>query len=148
MDDQQRASGGCMCGKIRFSFAGAPKWVLHCHCESCRRATSSPMTTWLAVPDSAYRLDEGTPRFYESSPGARRSFCADCGSPLSFTHSRFPDETHLYVASMDRPAAFEPSRHVFFAERLPWADLHDSLPRFDGKSGRGIMPDSTGPATE
>lgn len=148
MSAAERKSGGCMCGNIRFSFSGEPKWVLHCHCESCRRATSSPMTTWLSVPDEAYRLDTGTPKFFESSPGAQRSFCPDCGTPMSFSHDRFPGEIHLYVASLDRPGDWQPSRHVFFAERLPWAELHDALPRFDGTSGKGKVPDSHGPAAE
>lgn len=148
MVDFERVSGGCMCGNIRFSYSGTPKWVLHCHCESCRRATSSPMTTWLSVDNSDLRLDEGRPTEYQSSHGARRSFCPDCGPPMSFTHDRFLGETHLYVASLDRPSDLDPTRHVFFGDRLPWAELHDALPRYDGISGGGRTPDSVGPATE
>jgi hypothetical protein len=148
MPGEKRIAGGCMCGNIRFSFSGTPKWVLHCHCESCRRATSSPMTTWLSVAHDSYQLDRGNPSAHVSSPGARRTFCPDCGSPMSFTHQRFPDETHLYVASLDDPDAFLPTKHVFFGERLLWAELHDVLPRFDGTSGKGRSPDSHGPAAE
>ena len=46
-------SGHCLCRAIAFSFEGAPNWTLHCHCESCRRATSSPMATWVSVPRNA-----------------------------------------------------------------------------------------------
>ena len=139
-------SGGCLCGAVRFRFTGAPKWVLHCHCESCRKATSSPMTTWVSILDGNLTWAQGTPAVYESSPGAQRTFCRTCGSPMSFVHDRFPGETHLYAASLDTPDAVQPSRHVFFAERLAWSDLHDSLPRFNGTSGRGKTPDRTGPA--
>ena len=65
---------------------------------------------------------------------------------MSFSHDRFPGEIHLYVASLDNPEDWQPSRHVFFAESLPWADLHDRLPRFNGTSGKGASPDSMGPA--
>jgi len=106
------------------------------------------MTTWLAVPDEAYSLDTGAPSSFSSSPGATRTFCPTCGSPMSFSHERFPGEIHLYVASLDDPEAYQPSRHVFYAKRLSWADLHDDLPRFDGTSGKGKLPDRTGPATE
>lgn len=148
MAEAARTFGGCLCGGVRFSFSGEPKWVLHCHCESCRRAVFSPMTTWLSVPHDAWRLEQGAPKYFASSPGARRSFCPDCGSPMSFAHDRFPDEIHLYVASLDDPAAWQPTKHVFFDERLPWSELHDALPRFDGTSGKGKTPDSLGPAAE
>ncbi len=139
-------SGGCLCGAVRFTYSGDPKWVLHCHCESCRKATSSPMTTWLSVPDENLTFDRDARKSFESSPGATRTFCDKCGSPMTFTHTRFPGETHLYVASLDVPDAVRPSRHVFFEERVQWCDLHDDLPRFNQGSGKGRAPDSRGPA--
>ncbi|WP_417518033.1 GFA family protein [Minwuia sp.] len=146
-DGNTVSAGRCFCGAVRFEFTGQPKWVIHCHCESCRRAVSSPMTTWLAVPNDRLTWT-GSARSYVSSPGALRKFCGNCGAQVSFEHERFPDETHLYVASMDDPGAFRPSRHVFFEERLPWMDVHDDLPRFLKGSGKGARPDLHGPATE
>ena len=29
--------GHCQCRDIEYEFTGEPKWVMHCHCESCRR---------------------------------------------------------------------------------------------------------------
>lgn len=147
MSDAQR-KGRCLCGAVKFSITGEPNWVLHCHCESCRRATSSPMTTWVSVPNAHFHLEEGEPKFFQSSPGATRSFCPDCGSPLSFAHERWSGEIHLYAASFDDPDSFAPDRHVFFGERIGWMDVHDALPRFDSLSGGGREPDSLGPKAE
>jgi hypothetical protein len=72
---------------------------------------------------------------YESSPGVRRGFCARCGTPLSYESDRTGDELHLYVCTLADPENFVPTGHVHYAEHLPWLDVHDSLPRFDG-SGR------------
>ena len=41
--------GHCLCGQVTFEFTGSPLWCGHCHCESCRRATASPFTTWIGV---------------------------------------------------------------------------------------------------
>ena len=41
----------CLCGAVSFEFSGAENWRAHCHCESCRRNTSSPFTTWFGVPN-------------------------------------------------------------------------------------------------
>jgi hypothetical protein len=42
-------TGHCLCGATRYSFSGPMLWRAHCHCESCRRNTSSPITTFFAV---------------------------------------------------------------------------------------------------
>ena len=36
-------TGRCLCGAIQYEYSGAPTLVVHCHCESCRRQTSSPV---------------------------------------------------------------------------------------------------------
>ena len=62
-------TGRCLCGAIQFEFEGPANWVAHCHCESCRRNTSSPMTTFIGVPRDRYRLLQGETAIYQSSPG-------------------------------------------------------------------------------
>ena len=138
----ERVGGRCFCGAIRFNCVGVPNWIVHCHCESCRRATSSPMTTWISVPRSTFQFTTGAPRYFASSAGVRRGFCETCGSQLTYETDQLPDEVHLYAASLDDPTstAIMPSRHVFVSEQLPWFEVHDELPRF-ATTSRG----STGP---
>src|SRR2546430_6940774 len=66
-------NGHCLCGAVKFSYDAEPKWTLNCHCESCRRATSTAMTTWLSVPRSALRFTAAIPEYYASSTGDRKS---------------------------------------------------------------------------
>ena len=121
--------GHCLCGDVRFSFTGRPKWVLHCHCESCRRATASPMTTFVSVPDAALAW-LGEPVCYASSPGVERGFCGRCGSPVFYRHDAKPDETHLYAALLDDPGAVTPEGHDFVDERVAWMHpLPDPQPK-------------------
>jgi hypothetical protein len=136
--------GHCLCRAVLFEYDAEPNWTLHCHCESCRRATSSPMTTWISVPRSAFRFKQGTPRYFNSSPDARRGFCATCGSPLTYENGHTPDEVHLYAASLADPSDVRPSRHVFAEEQLPWFEVADQLPRFAADS-RGAQPVRYGP---
>jgi hypothetical protein len=136
--------GHCLCGAIRFVYDGEPVGVLHCHCESCRRATSSPMTTWVLVPRSAFRFTQGVPRLYPSSPDVTRGFCPDCGAQLTYENARIPDEVHLYAASLDDPLRVTPTRHVYVEERLAWFDTADELPRYARTSRGGAQPISAG----
>jgi hypothetical protein len=142
---RQQVQGRCLCRAVIFEYDGEPNWTLHCHCESCRRATSSPMTTWISVPRSAFRFKQGTPRHFNSSPGVARGFCGTCGSPLTYESERIPDEVHLYAASLVNPLDVKPMRHVFVEEQLPWLEIADRLPRFAKTSRGGAQPTRYGP---
>lgn len=119
-------TGRCLCGNIRYSYTGAVVWTAHCHCESCRRATSSPMTTFFAVPVEGFAF-EGEPAAYESSPGVTRRFCGKCGAPVSYENVDLPGEIHLYAASLDEHSDFIAERHDFWNERVNWLSIHDDL---------------------
>lgn len=121
--------GRCLCGAVTFEYRGEENWRAHCHCESCRRQTSSPFTTFMGVPDGTWRFTGEDPKVYVSSPGVRRLFCGTCGAPVAYDADRFPDEIHFYAASLDDPAAFEPECHVHAGEKLSWIHLDDGLPR-------------------
>ena len=95
--------GRCLCGAVEFEFEGKPNWVAYCHCESCRRNTSSPTTTFIGVGRDNYRFTKGETAFYESSPGVRRHFCATCGTPMAFDADHYPEEIHFYLASLLDP---------------------------------------------
>jgi hypothetical protein len=145
MDDPNKVIGRCLCGSVAFQYSGAPNWTVHCHCESCRRATSSPMTTWISVPRSAFSFTKGSPRYFGSSQGVKRGFCENCGSPLTYENERIADEVHLYAASLFDAIEVSPTRHVFVAEQLPWFEVYDELPRFATTSRRGASPVRKGP---
>lgn len=122
-------TGRCFCGAIRYRIDSAPLWQGHCHCESCRRATSSPFTSFLGIRDGTWAWTAEAPATRASAPGVWRDFCPHCGSQMTYRADRYPDETHFYAASLDDPAAYEPQAHFHSAEMLPWVHLSDGLPR-------------------
>ena len=124
--------GHCLCGAVSYEYSGPENWRAYCHCESCRRNTSSPVTAFFGVPRSAFRFTGKAPAVYRSSPGVRRLFCADCGTPMAYDSDRYPDEIHLYAASLEDPENYRPEGHVHCAERLSWFDVKDDLPRHPG----------------
>ncbi len=125
-------TGHCLCRDLAYEFDGDPLWVAYCHCESCRRHTSSTVATFVGVAVKGFRYTHGTPAKFASSPGVTRSFCARCGSPMSFEGTKWPGEVHLYVGTLSDPAAFVPTGHVHVAERVPWFEIDDTLPRHLG----------------
>ena len=138
--------GRCMCGNIQFEYSGDVNWILNCHCESCRRATSSPMTTWISVPNENFTFTAGETANFSSSPGVTRQFCPNCGTPISFETEKMPGEIHLYAASLLDPNSVQPTCHVFEEEKLEWFEVHDQLPRYaTTRKGGTVDPDHYGP---
>jgi hypothetical protein len=128
-------TGHCLCGAVRFAYDGPETWRAHCHCESCRRQTASPFTTFMGVPDGAWRWTGVAPAVYASSPGVRRMFCPTCGAPVAYAATAFRARSTSTPRLLDDAAAFEPQAHVHWNERLPWMHLSDDLPK--GLSARG-----------
>ncbi len=129
--------GGCLCGAVRYRVRGAPLWIAHCHCESCRRASGGAFVTWAGYTQETYEVIEGAPVRFNSSPGVTRGFCGTCGSPMTFESTRWPGEVHVGVGSLDQPGDFPPTAHVYAAERLTWLHLDEHLPSFAKTSDKG-----------
>jgi hypothetical protein len=70
------------------------------------------------------------PTTYASSQAARRGFCAQCGTQISFTADYIPGLVDITIGSLDRPEALAPRFHYWDAKRLPWLSVCDDLPRF------------------
>jgi hypothetical protein len=125
-------SGRCLCGAVTYEYDGERRWSAYCHCESCRRNCSAPVTAFFGVDRGEFRWTGAAPAAFESSRGVRRLFCARCGTPMAYDADRDARNIHLYAASLDDPADYCPTAHVFAAERLPWFDVADDLARFQG----------------
>jgi hypothetical protein len=140
----QFLTGRCGCGALTWASRGPILWAALCHCEDCRRAASADYVSWFGVPMGGLRW-QGPQRFYRSSENVMRSFCNACGAPASFETTVFPNETHLYAASLDDPALYRPTAHIFWSERRPWVRFEDGLPKHAkglqdaAKKGRAVL---------
>lgn len=132
-------AGGCLCGAVAYRTTGEPRWIGLCHCRSCRRATGGILTAAAGFRRADVVFPKERPRTYGSSAGVRRGFCATCGTTLTYESDRWPDDIHIMVATFERPDLLEPQFHIFAAERVPWLDLHDPLPRYLGTPGEGRL---------
>jgi hypothetical protein len=119
--------GGCACGKVRYTATIHDDEAYLCHCRMCQRATGSMSIAFKNVKAAEVRWD-GEPDWYESSPIARRPYCAGCGTSLGFQFKDGSENMDLTVASFDDPSRFKPKHH-FGAESLHRAWLNtEGLP--------------------
>lgn len=129
-DGIRQFRGRCMCGKVRFEAKGAPSWVGICHCASCRRATGGALVAACGFRRGTVSIVGKAMRYFASSPGVRRGFCASCGTSLSYESERWPTDIHLMLGAFDEPDTLVPEFHIFVTDRLPWLCLADDLPRY------------------
>ena len=129
-------SGRCACKAVTFSTDGPVLWAGHCHCESCRRASSAPFTSFFGVPSGRVTWG-GDITLRQSSEKVERGFCAVCGTQMFYRSTVWPDETHLYAATLDDPGKFVPEAHYHWSERVPWITLTDTLARYAHSADTG-----------
>lgn len=102
-------TGGCQCGATRYAVTIDSFDAYLCHCRMCQRATGGVAAALFGVAKGAIRWSR-EPSRYRSSPIARRGFCADCGTPLSFEFDE-GDGMDLTVGSADDSYRFTPKGH-------------------------------------
>jgi len=124
--------GGCLCGAVRYRITEPAKFSSLCHCRSCQRATGAPVSGFVGVYGGQYEEFKGRRTIYESSPGVRRGFCERCGTSLTFEGAPWPDEVHIFTATLDDPAVIPPTVHTMMADNIAWFHTDDDLPKLDG----------------
>ena len=129
--------GGCLCGAVRFRARGAPTNATLCHCQSCRRASGAPFVAWVSFPRAGFGLIRGEPARFRSSPPVERSFCARCGTPLTYAHDAEPESLDVVTVSLDRAGELAPRDHTWTSHALPWVRALDVLPRHPERRGKG-----------
>ncbi|MEO0501120.1 MAG: GFA family protein [Pseudomonadota bacterium] len=122
--------GGCHCGEIRYRVTGRALNSLLCNCAACRGTSGAQNIAFFMVKNDAFRWVRGTPKYYASSPGVRRGFCADCGTTLSYQGDLIPGLIDITVGSLDDPDAFPAEAHVNDEQAVAWTRHVDDLPRF------------------
>ena len=123
----QEMSGGCACGRVRFTASVEPEEAYLCHCRMCQRATGSVSIALVNAQLDALKW-EHEPDWYDSSPIARRPYCRECGTSLGFAFKEGSDKMDLTVAAFDDPSPFKPAHH-FGAESIHRAWLNtEGLP--------------------
>ncbi|WP_407524926.1 GFA family protein [Methylobacterium oryzisoli] len=110
--------GGCLCGASRYEARGEPINVRVCHCRLCQRAIGAAFNARVLMPIDAVTISGPVGRF-NSSPALARGFCQICGTAL-FSERTGGGVVGLTCGSLDEPAAFRPTAHMWTASKQAW----------------------------
>jgi len=145
-----KATGGCMCGAVRYQAEGAPLSVIYCHCESCRKHAASPVVALAGYRQDQVTFTQGERKIFASSPGVGRAFCGDCGTPMTWEGDGGDDGARIefLINTLDNPQDFAPTYHLHPGERIGWFETTGKLPRYRVWNDDGDAPYLNAPARE
>ena len=120
-------TGGCLCGKLRYEIAEAPRLVYTCHCVDCQRLTSSAFSMAINVPDAAFRLIGVEPRALESVADSGRTktrlVCPECGCWICGNPNPETGLRRVRAGTLDDTFWLRPTVHFFVRSKQPWVAI-------------------------
>ena len=123
------ATGGCLCGAVRYALSGKLRGVYNCHCSQCRRSHGH-LGAYCAVSHDRFALTEARGlKWYESSAIARRGFCMECGSSL-FWEPAERDHMAIAAGTVDEPSGLTTLGHIFTDHKGDYYTIDDDLARW------------------
>ena len=125
-------TGGCLCGKIRYTLNAEPLMCVTCHCKNCQRQAGSALSIIIGVPENAVEVTGELTTYHDtgdSGATVRRQFCNACGSPVFSRVASPPGVIFIKAGTLDDTTMLRPSFHCYTKSKQDWVDLGD-IPGF------------------
>ncbi len=129
---EEKNSGGCLCGSVRFETRGPLRTVTACHCSQCRRQTGLYYAATAVDEENLHVHGEQKLSWYRASDSARRGFCSICGSALFWKADR-STQISILAGAFDQPSGLVMGEHIYCADKGDFYDIpDDEVPRHPG----------------
>ena len=120
--------GSCLCGSVKYEISGNLGDIVHCHCQTCRKAHGSAFSSVAAIKDEDFNLSgSDSLKSYESSQGKHRYFCANCGTQVYAKRENTP-HIILRLGSLDSDINSTEKEHIWVSQKASWYRINSCLP--------------------
>ena len=134
MSDKIFATGGCLCGDIKYTITAAPLRMGQCHCDDCRKATGTGHASNAFFDKDAVSI-EGQASSYDSNTDTgsviTRFFCPNCGSRLFGTSSVATNMMSVSAGTIDDSSWFKADVIVYNKRKPEWDIMAKDIPTFE-----------------
>lgn len=136
----EKHSGGCLCGRVRFQTTGPLRDVVFCHCSQCRKQSGLYFAATSVSADALELVGADHITWYAASDFAKRGFCRTCGAALFWTPN---DEARyaILAGAFDDPDCLVPGYHICTEGRARYYALADGLPQYPGTGPSLVITD-------
>jgi hypothetical protein len=122
-------TGGCQCGRVRYAMHAAKVEKPHvCHCRMCQKATGGLFAALAGCAKANLEWTRGEPDFFASSNLAKRGFCRDCGTPLTFAYNTPEARIYATIGSMDDPELARIETQCGLESKIGWVSFCEDVP--------------------
>lgn len=126
-------SGGCLCGKIRFTVTGPVDDPHVCICAHCVKRSGAPFQWWVGFPMSGLEWtgEGGEPTWFDTYPETARGFCGGCGTHIAARDHGDATTIGILATALDHhrsDPALVPTNLHRVAEAADWLARPDTLP--------------------
>ncbi|MHB1247582.1 MAG: GFA family protein [Sulfuriferula sp.] len=121
--------GACLCGAVVYEAEQLDMPIVHCYCQTCRKAHAAAYVTSAGVNRLHFRWLQGEEKLtsFESSPGKQRYFCSVCGTHI-LAERLAQAHVILRVATLDEDPGTQPAKHIWCSHDVSWLqDKEDVL---------------------
>ncbi len=129
------ATGGCLCGAIRYTLKAEPALTVVCHCTHCQKASGSAFSTNLVMQRADIHFSGGEIAAYDDKADSgnilKRSFCPKCGSSLMSESSGRPGSAVLKAGTLDDPSIVKPGMEIWTRSAQPWVKLGGEMTKME-----------------
>jgi len=124
--------GSCLCNKVTYTLKNGIEEIVHCHCQTCRKAHAAAFSSVAKIMDEDFEINSGTEllKSYESSPGKQRYFCSNCGSQIYAKKSGTPHLV-LRMGTVDTDQTIPERCHIWLSDKASWYQLNSDIPCYD-----------------
>jgi len=123
MDNKEKHSGGCACGKVRFYSIGKPARTGLCHCRYCQLRTGTAFGISVYFKKEKLIIESGDLKKYsfttENGNTFETNFCTNCGTSMFWTLSHMKDLTGAAGGTYDPPTFWFDIDRVLFKRTKP-----------------------------
>jgi hypothetical protein len=123
MENKDRNTGECRCGRLQLEVTSKPLITMACHCTGCQRMTASAFSLSTLYSMAGFKVTSGEAVIGGLHGATRHYFCAHCMSWL-FTRPEGLDEfVNVRATMMSDAHNYTPFIESCTDEKLPWVTL-------------------------
>lgn len=123
-----RATGGCLCGGVRYAVSGELRDVLACHCSQCAKTSGNYAAMTSCDSGDLELTSAGSLGWYRSSDSAERGFCTRCGGNL-FWKPAHGEYVSITAGTVDPPTRLRIAEHIYVGSKSDYYEIADGLPQ-------------------
>lgn len=132
-----RATGGCLCGAVKYEITGTLYNVINCHCSKCRRIHGHNSAYASSKREDFKLIEQRGLKWYRSvkdeTKDVYRGFCKECGSSL-FWDARGDDYMYISAGTLDQPTGLKTIGHIWLSQQGDYYKVADQLEKHEQDS--------------